>query len=85
MLQLILVSLVSLSAMAEDHSVYDNYESRENYDSNPVRCAQIRREANKTCRGDNDCYTSEVSRLVDLYNYNQERDGKDPVYLYCTY
>lgn len=85
MFQLILVSLVSISAMASDYSASDRYESRENYDSHPTRCAQIRREAQRTCRGDSDCYTSEVSRLVDLYNYNQEREGKEPVYLYCTY
>lgn len=57
----------------------------EDQDSNPAQCAQIRQEAAQVCRGDADCYTAEVSRLVDAFNYHQERDGQEPSYLFCTY
>lgn len=76
----ILVSIVTLlSVLSAAAGQYGDYP-----DSHPTLCKQYRSLASKECRGDSDCYTAELSHLVDLYNSQQEysENAQD---LYCNY
>lgn len=68
--------IMSASFASGDDGVYN--------DSHPSLCQRLRKEAQIQCKGDNNCYTAALSRLVDLYN--SELQGEDQSQdLYCNY
>ncbi|OFZ31051.1 MAG: hypothetical protein A2622_00145 [Bdellovibrionales bacterium RIFCSPHIGHO2_01_FULL_40_29] len=77
-------ALISLVFVLAAGSASQAYQSEDFYDSNPLLCKEYRSMASRECRGDNDCYTSEVSRLVDMYNSNLQYD-ENAQELFCNY
>lgn len=70
------LSLAIFNANATEEEIYP--------DTDPYICHQIRMEAQQICRSDKACYTSQVVRLTDQYNFdNGWNDGLPE--LYCNY